>query len=66
LRGRSAKAWHYRVHCTAAAAPASGGWVYDNEATPSRIILRLDECEQIREDIDGTMEIMLGCKTVVK
>ena len=45
---------------------ASGGWVYDDDAAPTRITLCPGTCEQIRDDLDGTIEIMLGCKTVVK
>ena len=45
---------------------SQGGWQYDNPAHPTRLILCPSTCEEIRADLEGKVEIMLGCKTVVK
>ena len=45
---------------------SSGGWHYDDASPPTRIILCPSTCEQLKQDLGGTVQIMLGCKTVVK
>lgn len=45
---------------------ATGSWVYDDDTAPTLISLCPSTCEQLRQDMDGKIEVMLGCKTVVK
>lgn len=45
---------------------ASGSWVYDDDSHPTKIMLCPSTCDMLRKDLDGKIEIMLGCKTVVK
>jgi hypothetical protein len=50
-----------------AACPASGlAWYYDNNASPTQIILCDGACSQISADTMGEINILLGCATVVE
>jgi hypothetical protein len=50
-----------------AACPASGlAWYYDNNASPTQIILCDAACGQISADTTGEIDILLGCETVVE
>jgi hypothetical protein len=42
------------------------GWTYDDPQQPDRIVLCPQTCASIKADLEGKMEIMLGCATVVK
>ena len=49
----------------AAACPASGdGWYYDDAAPPSQILLCPGTCEKLSLDVEGTVNIVLGCETI--
>jgi hypothetical protein len=50
----------------AAACGADGGWYYDDEATPTRIILCPASCATAEGATDASVEIQLGCKTDVR
>jgi len=50
-----------------ASCPVGGlGWYYDDNAKPTQIILCPDACKQISADAKGTVNVILGCGTVVK
>jgi len=44
---------------------ADGGWYYDNPEIPSQIELCPASCDTVQDDHDATVEIVLGCETVV-
>lgn len=43
-----------------------GGWYYDDPSKPTKILLCPSTCAQLKIDLGGRIDIMLGCKTVVK
>jgi hypothetical protein len=47
----------------AACDPATGGWYYDNNAAPTKIILCDATCTPIQGDSMGKVDILLGCAT---
>ncbi|MCC6555434.1 MAG: VWA domain-containing protein [Polyangiaceae bacterium] len=50
-----------------AACPPSGlAWYYDDNASPTQIILCDGACAQISADATGQIDILLGCETVVE
>ena len=51
----------------AASCPASGlAWYYDNNAAPTQILLCPATCDALSQDTEGSVEIVLGCDTVVE
>lgn len=51
----------------AGSCPASGlAWYYDNNAAPTQILLCPAACETLSADTEGSVEIVLGCATVVQ
>lgn len=42
------------------------GWYYDDPAAPKKIILCPQTCDQVKSSAKGSVEIVLGCSTVVK
>jgi hypothetical protein len=49
-----------------AACPASGdGWYYDNPASPTAILLCGTTCGAVQTSGSGTVQITLGCQTVI-
>jgi len=50
----------------AGACGADGGWYYDNASAPTEITLCPATCDVVKNDPDAALEIVLGCKTVVK
>ena len=43
--------------------PASGGWYYDSNASPTKIVLCPQTCGPIKADATGKLDILLGCAT---
>lgn len=43
--------------------PTTGGWYYDNNNAPSKIILCDASCSQISSDLNGSVAVVLGCAT---
>lgn len=43
--------------------PATGGWYYDNNAAPTKIILCDKTCTTVAADQSGKVDILLGCAT---
>jgi len=47
--------------------PASGdAWYYDNPAAPTKINLCPSTCDTVRADANGTVDVLLGCKTILE
>jgi hypothetical protein len=45
---------------------ASGrGWVYDDDAAPTQIILCPSDCSTVEGDVGGNVTVQLGCATVL-
>jgi hypothetical protein len=51
---------------SAADCGADGGWYYDSPTTPTEITLCPASCDAVQGGADSAIEIVLGCKTVVK
>jgi hypothetical protein len=50
-----------------ASCPASGdGWYYDNPSKPTQILLCDSTCNTVSKDGMGSVNVVLGCKTVIK
>ncbi len=47
------------------ACTANGGWYYDNEESPTRILTCPATCAVLEADPEGTVDIALGCATIV-
>lgn len=52
----------YKV-VSAANCTAGGGWYYDNNVQPTKLILCPSSCTQAQSDPDPKVDILLGCKT---
>ena len=50
---------------TQATCDARGGWYYDNETTPTEITACPATCQQLQTDVDGHVDILLGCQTII-
>lgn len=44
---------------------STGGWYYDDNANPTRVILCPTSCGQAQADPDGTIDVLFGCVTEV-
>jgi hypothetical protein len=44
--------------------PVTGGWYYDNNAAPTKIVICPATCGTIENDDKGKIDILLGCQTV--
>jgi hypothetical protein len=44
--------------------PASGGWYYDNEDAPTRILACDQTCSDFKAALEGQVNVVLGCPTV--
>lgn len=42
------------------------GWHYDNEAMPTKVILCPKACEELNASVDRKIDVLFGCKTVIK
>lgn len=40
------------------------GWTYDDPGSPTKVILHGTSCTTLKEDAEGKVRIILGCKTV--
>jgi hypothetical protein len=47
------------------ACPPTGGWYYDNPDAPMQILLCPGSCDIVSMDTTGTVDIQLGCETVI-
>ncbi|MCA9599891.1 MAG: VWA domain-containing protein [Myxococcales bacterium] len=52
----------YKVSGASACVP--GGWYYDNDANPTKIILCPATCDQVQQDPNGGIQIVLGCASI--
>jgi hypothetical protein len=46
--------------------PATGGWYYDNAASPQRILTCTATCDRFKSSATAQVNVVLGCDTVVK
>ena len=44
----------------------ANGWSYDNPADPTKVILHGADCNAVRNDPNGSVSVVLGCRTVTK
>lgn len=44
---------------------AAAGWYFDNEASPTKIQLCPEACANIQKDLEGSLQIILGCPTLI-
>jgi hypothetical protein len=51
---------------TQTATCSSTGWRYDNPTDPRRIELCAETCAEVKADYGAKIEILLGCRTIVK
>jgi hypothetical protein len=42
------------------------GWVYDDPNNPTKVILTGSVCDTVKADPRGKVEVVVGCKTVIK
>ena len=42
------------------------GWTYDDPVNPTKIVLHGKSCSALRANVRGQVEVVLGCKTVVR
>lgn len=43
----------------------TNGWVYDDPAKPTKVLLKGSACDKVKADAKGEVRIVLGCKTQV-
>jgi hypothetical protein len=49
------------------AAPCAGdGWVYDDEAHPTRVVMCAATCAALQQNRSATIKIVFGCQTIVR
>lgn len=44
--------------------PVAGGWYYDDNAAPKKVVICPATCSKIEKDSVGKIDILLGCETV--
>ena len=44
----------------------TGGWYFDNPATPTKIVVCNNTCNALQSDMGGKVEVLFGCATEVK
>jgi hypothetical protein len=54
------------LHASTAAQcdPVAGGWYYDDNASPTQIVMCPATCAKIANDAQGKVDILVGCETV--
>lgn len=54
----------------ASACGASGGWYYDNDTSPTKVILCPTSCDQAQQQVqstgNATLSVVFGCTTIIK
>lgn len=53
-----------KVDSAADCPPNGDAWYYDNDQSPSTILLCPSTCSKVSADASGTMNVLLGCKTI--
>jgi len=56
----------YNVPTGAMGCGTTGGWYFDNQATPTKIIVCSNTCTALQSDMGGKVEVLFGCATEVK
>jgi hypothetical protein len=49
-----------------AACGTGEGWYYDNDAAPTTIIMCPSTCDKFKQDSEGKVDIVTGCKSIVQ
>jgi len=44
----------------------TNGWTYNNPNDPTAVILHGSACAELQNDPDGTLQVVLGCATILK
>jgi hypothetical protein len=44
----------------------TNGWTYDDPNNPTKIVLHGQSCSDLKANPSGDVEVVLGCRTVVK
>jgi hypothetical protein len=44
----------------------ANGWTYDDPTDPTEVILHGATCDTVKADVDGKIDIVLGCVTITK
>ena len=44
----------------------ANGWTYDDPTSPTKVILHGKSCDALKANASGDVEVVLGCKTIVK
>src|SRR5579863_6524562 len=55
-------------HTTSSSACSKGGWYYDvdpSQGTPKQIIACPSTCSNFQSDVNGQVQIVLGCQTIM-
>jgi hypothetical protein len=60
--GSGAEQQFYKVDGPAQCVP--GGWYYDNEQNPTKILLCPETCTLVQADQQGKIQIVLGCASI--
>jgi hypothetical protein len=55
-----------QVSAPAACPPDGMAWYYDNSNPPKQILLCPSTCNKISTDLKGKVDVLVGCKTVIK
>lgn len=55
-----------QVSSQAGCPPDGMAWYYDNSVPPKQILLCPSTCDKISADTKGQVEVLVGCKTVIK
>ena len=54
----------------ASACGTSGGWYYDNDTSPTKVILCPVSCDQAQQQVqstgNATLSVVFGCTTIIK
>ncbi len=55
----------YYVPSKADCDPVNGGWYYDNNDNPQKVMVCPSTCGEISADLDGQIDVLFGCETRV-
>ena len=54
----------YHVDDASKCDPMLGGWYYDDNAAPTRVIACPQSCTQIKGTLQGKINVLFGCETI--
>lgn len=56
----------YYVPSKADCDPVNGGWYYDDNNDPTKVMVCPSTCDEISSDLDGRIDVLFGCETVLR